>query len=104
MALSLIQYGPNLKKVFQVHLDKSNDLKGLLSSAFKKQMSKQVYNLWIAGVISTIWLVWKIRKLAIFEGKVPSRRQAITMIWRCVKEADSLDNGTMKNSILDLLI
>lgn len=59
-----------LEKVFQVHLDKSNDLnKGLLSSAFKKQMSKQVYNLWISGVISTIWLVWKIRNLGFFKGK-----------------------------------
>ena len=67
-------------------------------------MSKQVYNLWIASVISTIWIVWKLRNLAIFEGKVPSRRQAIITIWSCIKNADSLDTGTMKNSISDLII
>lgn len=62
-----------LEEVFQLNLDKTTDLKGPLSSVFKKQMSKQVYDLWIASVISTIWIVWKLRNLAIFEGKAPSQ-------------------------------
>ena len=58
----------------------------------------------IASVISTIWIAWKLKNLVIFEGKAPSRRQAIITIWSSVKSADSLDTGTMKNSISDLII
>lgn len=65
-ATSPRQYGLSSRGIFQVILDKNDGMKGLFSFAFKKKMSKQVYNLWISGVVSAIWLVWKLRNLVIF--------------------------------------
>ena len=62
-------------------------------------MSKQIFNLWVTGVLSTIRLIWRLRNLAIFEGKIPTRHQAIATLWSCIKEADSLDKYNEKFNI-----
>ena len=60
-----------LEEVFHVKIRRDN-IRDLLDSAFKCCISKQVFNLWISGVISVFWLNWKIRNETIFQGKTTS--------------------------------
>ena len=55
-------------------------------------------------VISTFWMIWKTRNEMIFENKVSNVQKAIVLIWNLIPKADSMDMGTMKNTIFDLLI
>ncbi|GMN67783.1 hypothetical protein TIFTF001_036843 [Ficus carica] len=50
--------------------------------------------------VKTIWT--KLEE--VFQGKVPSLRRAIMVIWSCIQEFDVHDSGTMNNSITDLII
>lgn len=93
-----------MQATFNVRINRSGNLTDLLLSAFKTRMSVQVYNLWISGIISTIWIIWKIRNEVIFEDKFPSTHCALVLLWHCIREADYIDSGTMNNSLANLLI
>ena len=46
--------------------------------------------------------MWFLRNQATFEGGKPIFADALSLIWRSVREADSLQSGTMKNSVDEL--
>ena len=93
-----------LQTIFNRQINRSGDLNKLFTSAFKVDMSAQVKNLWVCGIISTLRIIWNLRNAVMFEDKVPNLHQAFVLSWGCIKEADALDSGTLHNSIDDLLI
>lgn len=93
-----------LEATFGTRINRNEDLKVFINSATKFKMSKQVYNLWISGIVSTVWIIWKICNEVVFEENPFSMHQALTLLWACIHEADQLDSGTMSNSISDLAI
>ena len=49
-------------------------------------------------------MIWKTRNDMIFDNKVSNVQKAILLIWNYIQKADSIDTGTMKNTISNLLI
>ena len=62
----------SLHAAFNVRINRLWDLKNIFLSALKAHMSAQVYNLWINGIISALWITRKLRNGAMFEDKSPS--------------------------------
>lgn len=87
-----------------MRVDLTANVTNMLEKALKQKFSIQIFTLWAASIITAIWMIWKVRNEAIFEGKVPSRHHVLACIHSGVYEADSLENGCMRNSILIILI
>lgn len=94
----------HIENLFGVKVDGSSDIEKLLQMAFKLKSSKQIFTIWIASIISTLWMIWKFRNEAVFKGKTPSLQHALICSHNCNLEANDLENGCMKNSISDLLV
>ncbi|KAK3192975.1 hypothetical protein Dsin_024285 [Dipteronia sinensis] len=62
----------------------------------------QLKALWRVSIITVFWVVWFLRNQVTFEGGKPIFTDALSLIWRSVHEADSLQSGTMKNSVDEL--
>ncbi|KAK2650254.1 hypothetical protein Ddye_017743 [Dipteronia dyeriana] len=52
--------------------------------------------------LDVFWVVWFLQNQATFEGGKPIFIDVFSLIWRSVHEADSLQFGTMKNSVDEL--
>ncbi|KAK0575059.1 hypothetical protein LWI29_033415 [Acer saccharum] len=74
----------------------------LWQEAMRVVFSTQMQALWRVSIITVFWVVWFLRNQATFEGGKPVFADALSMIWRSVREADSLQSGTMKNSVAEL--
>ncbi|KAK0599983.1 hypothetical protein LWI29_010426 [Acer saccharum] len=73
----------------------------LWQEAMRVVFSTQMQALWRVSIITVFWVVWFLRNQATFEGGKPVFTDALSMIWRSVREADSLQSGTMKNSVVN---
>lgn len=93
-----------LQSTFKFQINRSRDLKDHLISTSKARMSSHVYNLWINGIISTMWIISKLRTGAVFEVKIPNKHGALVLIWNSIREADRINSGTINNYLVDLLI
>lgn len=61
----------HIDEQFGAKIDVSSDIEKLLQTALKMKTSTQIFTNWIAFIISSLWLIWKIRNEAIFKGKAP---------------------------------
>ncbi|KAK3222119.1 hypothetical protein Dsin_009144 [Dipteronia sinensis] len=65
--------------------------------------STKLKALWRVSIITIFWVVWFLRNQVTFEGGKVVFTDALSLNWRSVREADSLQSGTMKNSVDELL-
>ncbi|KAK2657980.1 hypothetical protein Ddye_011032 [Dipteronia dyeriana] len=66
--------------------------------------STELKTLWQVSIITVFWVVWFFRNQSTFEGGKIIFVDALSLLWRSVREADSLQSGTMKNSVDELQI
>ncbi|KAK3229339.1 hypothetical protein Dsin_001220 [Dipteronia sinensis] len=74
----------------------------LWQDAMRVVYSTQLKALWRVSIITVFWVVWFLRNQVTFEGDKPVFADALSLIWRSVREADSLQSGIMKNSVDEL--
>ncbi|KAK2649696.1 hypothetical protein Ddye_017185 [Dipteronia dyeriana] len=76
----------------------------LWQEAMRVVFSTQLKTLWQVSIITVFWVVWFFRNQATFEGGKIVFVDALSLLWRSVREANSLQSGTMKNSVDELQI
>ncbi|KAK2654916.1 hypothetical protein Ddye_007968 [Dipteronia dyeriana] len=76
----------------------------LWQEAMRVVFSTQLKTLWRVSIITVFWVVWFFLNQSTFEGGKIVFVDALSLLWRSVREADSLQSGTMKNSVDELQI
>lgn len=73
--------------------------KDFMCQVAKVSFSKQIRDLWIAAILSVIWIVWTECNLVIFENKAPNIFTCLRSLWLSIIEAGLLTTGTMYNTM-----
>ncbi|XP_057790850.1 uncharacterized protein LOC131007957 [Salvia miltiorrhiza] len=81
------------------------DVGSMIRFSIHQNNSKQVGNLWKAGVVSLLWSLWSHRNNVIHKNLAPSRHLILKQVRVFLGEAaNNFVLGTMANSVSDLLI
>ncbi|XP_057779714.1 uncharacterized protein LOC130998299 [Salvia miltiorrhiza] len=81
------------------------DVGSMIRFSIHQKNSKQVGNLWKAGVVSLLWSLWSHRNNVIHKNFAPSRHLILKQVRVFLCEAaNNFVLGTMANSVSDLLI
>ncbi|XP_057770983.1 uncharacterized protein LOC130990768 [Salvia miltiorrhiza] len=82
----------------------SQEIGSFIIWAMNRTVSRQVNNLWRVGVMSTIWSIWNLRNMAIFNDAPVSAMALAVQIKAFILEASRISLGEMANSVDDLLV
>lgn len=67
-------------------------------------LSNQLRSFWKVGIISVFGICWLLRNQTIFEDRKPLFSTALSLLWRSIREVESLVHSSMHNSIFELMV
>lgn len=91
-------------KMFGLVLDILGSLMDFISGCMNFDLSSQIFYLLNVAVIVGFFFIWHAHNKCRFGDVLVSSVKAWTFILKAVKQANNLQGGTMRNSMVDLLV